>query len=180
MVKRSVLRFNLIFLVEFVLDEAALSPAITQFDIAINNLKITRFTRFRPDFENSKSCLQDLENSKSCLQNLEYSRLVLPARFATFEIFIDLAGKIKKIPNLALPTRFGKFNILPATFAWKIQNAASKIWKIQDLAGKIWKIQDLATHHWLTRCSNSRRVTHQLAGPHEQVPDPNECRYCLR
>ena len=30
--------------------------------------------------------------------------------------------------------------------------------------GKIWKIHDLATHHSLTRCSNSRRITHQLAG----------------
>jgi len=141
-VRRSVLRFKLSFLVEFVLDEAALSPALAQFDIAINILKITRFTRVRQDFENSKSCLQDLENSKSFLQNLKYSRLVLPARFAKFEIFIDLAGKIKKIPNLA-----------------------DKIWKIQYLAGKIWKIQNPANHHSLTRCSNSRRITHQLAGP---------------
>ena len=38
-------------------------------------------------------------------------------------------------------------------------------WKIQYLAGKIWKIQDLATHHSLPHCSNSRRITHQLAGP---------------
>ena len=67
-------------------------------------------------------------------------------------MFIDLA--IKKIPNLA-------------DKIWKIQNPASKIWKIQYLAGNIWKIQDLAaaTHHSLTRCSNSRWITHQLAGP---------------
>ena len=109
------------FLVEFVLDEAALSPALKQFDTAINILKITRFTRVRQDFE----------NSKSCLQNLEYSRLVSPARFAKFEKFIDLAGKIKKIPNLA-------------DKIWKIQYLAGNIWKIQNPASKIWKIQDLA------------------------------------
>ena len=56
------------------LDEAALSSALTQFDIAINILKIARFTRARQDFETSTSCLQDLENSKSCMQNLEKSR----------------------------------------------------------------------------------------------------------
>ena len=138
-----VLRFKLGFLVEFVLDEAALSTALKQFDIAINILKITRFTSVRQDFE----------NLKFCLQNLEYSRLVSPARFAKFEKFIDLAGMIKKIPNLA--DKIWKIQYLAGNI-WKIQNPASKIWKIQDLAGKIWKIQDLATHHSLTGCS----ITH--------------------
>ena len=63
-----------------------------------------------------------------------------------------LAGKICKIQYLA-----GKI--------WKIQYLVGKIWKIQYLVGKIWKIQDLATHHLLPRCSNSRRITHQLACP---------------
>jgi len=80
-----------------VLDEAAPSSALTQFDITINILKITRYTRVRQDLENSKSCRQE--------------------------------------------------------------------WKIQNPAGKIWKILEPATHHSLTRCSNSRQITHQLAGP---------------
>ena len=84
---------------------------------------------------------------------------ILPAKF---EIFIDLAGKIKKIPNLA--DKIWKIQYL-ASKIWKIQDLASKIRKIQYLAGKIWKIQDLTTHHSLTRCRNSRRITHQLAGP---------------
>ena len=64
---------------------------------------------------------------------------------------------------------------------WKIQDLAGKIWKIQYLAGKIWKIPDLATHHSLTRCSNSRQITHQLAGPggvslfFVQLPFPFAC-----
>ena len=52
------------------LEEVALSPALTQFHIAINILKITRFTRVRQDFENSKSCLQNLEYSRSYQQDL--------------------------------------------------------------------------------------------------------------
>ena len=44
-------------------------------------------------------------------------------------------------------------------------NLGGKIWKIQNPASKIWKIHDLATHHSLTRGSNSRRITHQVAGP---------------
>ena len=48
---------------------------------------------------------------------------------------------------------------------WKIQDLAGRIWKIQYIVGKIWKIQYLATHHSLPRCSNSRRITHQLASP---------------
>ena len=69
-----VLRFKLGFLVEFVLDEAALSTALKQFDIAINILKITRFTSVRQDFENLK---------------------ILPAKFGIFKTC--LAGKICKI-----------------------------------------------------------------------------------
>ena len=107
-------------------------------------------------------------------------------------VSLDLAGKIKKIPNLAdkiwkiqdLAGKIWKFKILPrqdlensrscwqdlensrsCAKIWKIQDLAGKTWKIQNLAGKIWKIPDLATHHMLTRCSNSRQITHQLAGP---------------
>ena len=46
-------------------------------------------------------------------------------------------------------------------------NLAGKNLNFPNLAGKIWKIQDLATHQSLTRCSNSRRITHQLAGPQD-------------
>ena len=58
-----------------------------------------------------------------------------------------------------MQARLRKFQI------WKIQDLAGKIWKIQNYASKIWKIPYLATHHSLTRCSNSRQITHQLAGP---------------
>ena len=62
------------------------------------------------------------------------------------------AGKIWKIQELA-------GNI------WRIQNPSCETRKIQDFAGKIWNFQYLVTHHSLTRPSNSRRMTHQLAGP---------------
>ena len=102
-------------------------------------LEITRFTRVRQVFENFKILPARFRKFKILPPKFGIFK-ILPARF---EIFIHLAGKIKKIPNLA--ARFGKFKILPARFG---------------------KIHDLATHHSLTRCSNSRRITHQLAGPY--------------
>jgi len=49
------------------------------------------------------------------------------------------------------------------------QVLVGKILKIQDLAGKILKIQDLATHHMITHSRNSRRITHQIGRPIEQL-----------
>ena len=101
-------------------------------------------------------------------------------------VSLDLVGKIKKIPNLVnkiwkIQDLSGKIWKIqnPASKLWKIPDLAGKIWKIRDLAGKIWKIQnldgkiwkipDLATHHSLTRCSDSRQITHQLAFPTQLV-----------
>ena len=87
--------------------------------------------------ENSISCRQDLENSISCQQ--------------------DLQNSISCRQDWKIQYLVGRI--------WKIQDLAGRIWKIQYIVGKIWKIQYLATHHLLPRCSNSRRITHQLATP---------------
>ena len=104
------------------------------------------------------------KNSKSCRQDLETLHLA-----SKIWKILNLVGKICKILNLLgkickkfknVPARFGKFKNI-----WRIQNPSCKTRKIQDLAGKIWNFQYLVTHHSLTRPSNSRRMTFQLAGP---------------
>ena len=87
------------------LDKAALSSALTQFDTAINILKITRFTRAQQD---------------------------LPARFRKFKIWNiqGLASKIWKIQNPA--GKIWKIQDLAGKI-WKIQDLENSKSCRQDL-----------------------------------------------
>ena len=98
-------------------------------------------------FGKFKILRQDLETFK-----------ILPARFGKFNILSARFGKFN-----ILPARFGKFNILSARFGKfkilpaRLENSIS-CW--QDLENSRSCNSPLATS-----LGNSRRITHQLAGP---------------
>ena len=135
-----------------------------------------KFKILRQDLENSISCRQDwkIQYLAGRIWKIQYlASKICKIQYLVSKIWKiqNLTGRIWKIQDLA--GKIGKFKILLQDWKiqylvgriWKIQDLAGRIWKIQYIVGKIWKIQYLATHHLLPRCSNSRRITHQLATP---------------